>query len=69
MTDEILSVDTRKLRQLGRSVGMSLDIDALRDLGLVDDDELVSDQITGKQTITADGTVEIELDLDGASQK
>lgn len=45
---------------------MSFDLDALRELGVVDDDGQLIEEISGRQKITDDGTITIELDVDPA---
>lgn len=62
---ELLSVDSRPIRNIGNAIGQSLDLDALRELGLVDENgELKDEEITARQKISSDGTVEIILPTD-----
>jgi hypothetical protein len=50
---------------MSNCIGQTFDIEALRQLGLVDEnDELIKDEIHAKQTIRDDGTVEIQLPTD-----
>lgn len=60
---KILSVDSRKIRPVGGAIGTSFDLDALRELGVVDDDGQLVDEISGRQKITDDGKIVIELDV------
>jgi Holliday junction resolvase RusA-like endonuclease len=60
--DKILSVDCRSIRDLGNSVGQTFDLDALRELGVVDDDGNVIDGVDARQVIYEDGRIEVTLD-------
>jgi len=61
---ELISVHSRPIRDIGNAIGQSLDIDALRELGLVDDDGELVEEITARQKIRSDGVVEIQLPID-----
>lgn len=60
---KILSVDCRPIRPVGGAIGMSFDLDALRDLGVVDDEGELVDDIDGRQKITDDGRIVIDLNV------
>lgn len=55
-----LSVDVREIRDLGSSVGVSFDIDALRELGYVDDDGEIEENVPVRQRIDQDGRIELQ---------
>lgn len=60
-----LSIGVRPVRDIGGCIGSSIDLDALRDLGIVDDDgELLVDRIPARQTVRDDGTIEIDMELE-----
>lgn len=62
---EVISVECRPIRDIGNAIGQSLDLEALRELELVDDDgELVDEEVTARQKIRDDGVVEIALPVD-----
>jgi hypothetical protein len=61
-SDKILSVDCRSLRDMGNSVGQTLDKEALRELGVVDEDGHALEDIQARQIIYASGRVEIQID-------
>lgn len=63
---KILSVDSRKIRPVGGAIGTSFDLDALRELGVVDGNGQLIEEISGRQKITDDGRIVIELDVDAA---
>jgi hypothetical protein len=61
----VLSVDVRKVRDIGNAIGQSLDLNALRELGIVDENGELTEDITARQIITDDGTVKIDLPVAG----
>jgi hypothetical protein len=62
---ELVSLDSRPVRDVGNCIGQSFDMKALRELGIVDDDgELVDDELTARQKIHSDGRIVIDLPLD-----
>lgn len=61
---KILSVDSRKLRNIGNAYGFSIDKNALEDLGAVDDAGEIAGDLYGRQIVRDDGTVEFRLDLE-----
>ena len=61
---KILSVDCRPLRNMGNSVGNTFDLEALRALGVVDEDGNAVDGVETRQVIYDDGTIEITLETD-----
>lgn len=63
-SNERLSVDCRPVRELGNSVGQTFDKDAMRDLGVLNDEGELVDGVEAKQTIYEDGRVEIRIDID-----
>jgi len=60
---ELISVDSRPIRDIGNAIGQSLDRGALRELGLVDDDGDLVDDLEARQKIRSDGVVEIQLPI------
>jgi len=60
---DILSVDCRPLRDVGNAIGMSFDLDALRELGVVDENGEPQD-VEGRVVVTDDGQITIDLDVD-----
>lgn len=56
-----LSVGVRDLRDIGNAFGFSVDRDALDELGLVEDGELVED-VAGRQRVTSDGKIVVNLE-------
>lgn len=60
---DLLSVDCRPIRDVGNAVGISFDVDALRELGVVDQDGDVRD-VEGRVIITSDAQITIDLDVD-----
>lgn len=64
-SNRLVSVDSRPLRDVGNGTfGVSIDKDALRELGLVDDDGEISDDVSARQEIRENGEVRIELPVD-----
>lgn len=61
---KILSVDSRPIRPVGGAIGTSFDLGALRELGIADDDGQLIEEISGRQKITDDGKIVIDLDVD-----
>lgn len=59
----IISVDSRKVRDLGGAFGFSVDKKALEELGVVQDDELAGD-FSGRQIVRDDGTVEFQINVE-----
>lgn len=60
---KLLSVDSRPLRDIGNAFGFSIDKQALRDLGALDENGNLAADVDGRQVVTDDGTVRFELDL------
>lgn len=60
--DKILSVDSRPLRDMGNSVGVTFDKKALRELGVVDEDGNAVDDVDARQVINQDGRIELTID-------
>ncbi len=58
---KVISVDSRPVRDIGNAIGCSLDKQALRELGLVDDNGELVDDVRTRQTITDDGKVQFDL--------
>lgn len=61
---KILSIDSRKLRNLGNAFGFSIDKGALEDLGAVDENGDLAGEFDARQIVHDDGTVEFKLDLE-----
>lgn len=61
--NEILSVDCRPLTDVGNSIGQTLDKKALRELGVVDADGDVLEDISARQIIYTNGHIDIEIDV------
>lgn len=60
---KLVSLDSRELRNIGHCVGFSLDIDSLREIGIVDDSgEIVSDNASVRVELYDDGTVVAQID-------
>jgi len=57
---EVISADVRPIRDLGGCIGQSVDLDALRELGLVDDDGEIVETVHARQRVYSDGRIVIE---------
>lgn len=62
-TSDIISVDCRPVRDVGNAVGISLDKEALRELGIVTEDDKVN-SVDGRVVITDGGQITIDVDLE-----
>ena len=60
---KILSVDSRPLRDMGNSVGVTFDKDALRKLGVVDGEGNAVDGVDARQIINQNGQIEVTIDI------
>lgn len=60
--DKILSVDSRPLRDMGNSVGVTFDKQALRKLGVVDEEGNAVDGVDARQVINQDGSIQLTID-------
>ena len=54
---------------MGNSVGQTFDKEALRALGVVDDDGHAIEDVDARQVIYEDGTIEISLDTKTARSR
>lgn len=65
---KIVSVDNRPLREIGNAYGFSVDKNSLRELGLLDENDEIPEDIEerqARQIITDDGEIRMELPVAG----